>query len=201
MYHCAASPRRGFFSEAPLNVIDALRTRRSIGKLDGIVEEHELNQLLEAAMLAPNHHVTEPWTFTVVRGDARERLGRRWADAVAAELPSDAPGRAARLESEARKFMRAPLLIIASVRTDADPVTAVEDFAATAAAVQNILLAAVELGLGAVWRTGGMAYSAIMNEAYGLEASDRIVGIVYVGRPAGEPKPRAPRRFAVRTLD
>lgn len=44
--------------------------------------------------------------------------------------------------------------------------------------------------LGAIWRTGGMAYDAKVKEHLGLNPTDRIVGIVYVGQPAMEsPKP------------
>ena len=87
--------------------------------------------------------------------------------------------------------MRAPLLLVVSTRTAADPVVAAEDFAATAAATQNVLLAAHALGLAAIWRTGAMAYSTAVKSFLDLEATDRIVAIVYLGRPAmNSPLPR-----------
>jgi nitroreductase len=191
---------RCFSGSLPLNIFDALRNRRSVGKLEGPIDESAIDTLLEMALLAPNHKHTEPWTFTVLTGAARERLGKQWAAIAANGLAPDAPSREARLESEARKLTRAPAVIVVSVRTDADPVVAAEDFAAGAAAVQNMLLAAVGLGLGAIWRSGAMAYKPEMNIALGLVPSDRIVGLVYVGRPAAEPKPRESRRFAVRRI-
>jgi nitroreductase len=59
-----------------VDTIEALRARRSIGKLDGDVPEAELRELIELATWAPNHKLTEPWRFTVLRGAARERLRR-----------------------------------------------------------------------------------------------------------------------------
>jgi nitroreductase len=176
-----------------VDVLKALRSRRSIGKLGGDVSDDEIRTLVEAGLWAPNHKLTNPWRFTVVRGDARVRLGAYWA-----ELLADAPleggvDRASFLAKEARKPTRAPVLIAVSTRTDADPVRAAEDFAAASAAVQNVLLAAHALGLGAIWRTGPMAYRAEINAFLGLEADDRIVGFVYVGRPGMAPPTPQPR--------
>ena len=162
--------------------MDAMRARRSIGKLDGDVDEALIRTLLEAAVLAPNHRLTEPWRFTVVRGEARERMGAIWAEASGSE-------------SEARKPLRAPVLIAVSVRTDADAVIAEEDFAATAAAVENLLLAATAHGLGAIWRTGAMVARPEIKAFLELEESDRIVAIVYLGQPAMDAPPAKPRQF------
>jgi nitroreductase len=167
-----------------MDVMEAVRTRRSIGKLDGEVSDAEIRTLVEAGLCAPNHKLTNPWLFTVLRGAARERLGDFWATLLrGAELP---PGvdRETFLAREARKPARAPVLLVVSARTDPDAVRAAEDFAAVSAAVQNVLLAAHALGLGAIWRTGAMAYRPEINEHLGLDPADRIVGFVYLGRPA-----------------
>jgi nitroreductase len=71
-----------------------------------------------------------------------------------------------------------------SCRTVEDPVRAIEDYAAASAATQNVLLAAHALGLGAIWRTGDMAFHPAIVEHLGLAPSDRIVAFVYIGRPA-----------------
>jgi nitroreductase len=176
-----------------MDLFEALRTRRSIGKLAGDVTDGEIRELVEAALWAPNHRLTEPWRFTVLRGAARERLGRAWAALVAGETPLDVERREALASREEGKPLRAPVVIAASVRTDPDPVVADEDFAATAAAVQNLLLAAHARGLGAIWRTGGMAYRREIREHLGLDAGDRIVAFIYLGRPAMDPPQARPR--------
>ena len=173
--------------------MEALRTRRSIGKLDGEVSDDDIRTLVEAGLWAPNHKRTNPWSFTVVRGDARARLGAYWAGLLEhAELP---PGveRAAFLAKEARKPMRAPILIAIGVRTVPDDVRAFEDLLAASAAAQNVLLAAHALGLGAIWRSGDMAYRPEIATFLGFDATDRIVGFIYVGHPA-MPAPPAPPR-------
>jgi nitroreductase len=186
-----------------MDVLEAIRTRRSIGRLEGEVADGDLRELLEAAICAPNHKLTEPWFFTVLRGEARVRLGEAWA-AVAAEGSALAgEERAAFVRREANKPLRAPVLVAVSVRTDADPVIAIEDFAATAAAVQTFLLAAWARGYGAIWRTGEMAYHPAIRAHLGLAAGDRIVGIIYLGKPAMTPPKGQPRTLArvTRTLE
>lgn len=176
-----------------MDVLEALRTRRSVGRLVGEVGDEDVRRLVEAALWAPNHKLTKPWRFTALRGAARERLGAVWAALLERTTALEGAERESYIGREARKPLRAPLLLVVSVRTDPDPVVAIEDFAAAAAAVQNVLLAAHAFGYGAMWRTGDMAYRSEINEFLGLGPSDRIVGIVYVGRPAMEAPKAQPR--------
>ena len=176
-----------------MDVIEALQTRRSIGRVSGDVSDAELRTLVDVALCAPNHRLTAPWRFTALRGDARARLGSLWAQLAAERPVPNGVEREAHLAKEARKPLRAPLLLVVSTRTAEDFVTASEDFAATAAATQNLLLAAHALGLGAIWRTGEMAYRSEINDFLELGVRDRIVGIVYVGRPAMEAPKSRPR--------
>jgi nitroreductase len=176
-----------------MNVLEAVRTRRSIGRLAGDVDDGDLRLLVEAALWAPNHKLTNPWRFTALRGAARERLGAVWSEVVAKTTTLEGQDRETLLARESRKPLRAPLLLVVSVRTDADPVVAIEDFAAASAAVQNLLLLAHDLGYGAIWRTGAMVYRSEINEFLELAPDDRIVGIVYVGRPAMDPPRALPR--------
>jgi nitroreductase len=82
--------------------------------------------------------------------------------------------------------LRAPTLIVVSTCTDTDPVRAQEDLTATAAAVQNMLLAAHAKGLSAAWKTGKIIYDPDVKAFLGLQIDDRIVAIVYLGAAARE---------------
>ena len=181
------------------DILGALRMRRSIGKLQGDVSDEQIRALIEAAVWAPNHRLTEPWRFIVLRGAARERLGRAWAEVAAKKTRLHGEEREAFLRREAAKPARAPALIVVATRTDDDPIVAAEDFAATAAGVQNLLLAAQGLGLGAMWRTGELAYAPEIKAHLEFEPSDRIVAIVYVGQRAMEP-PKGHERESVRNV-
>jgi nitroreductase len=179
-----------------MDVFEALNTRRSIARLEGDVDDAQLHALVDAALCAPNHKLTRPWRFTALRGAARTALGIAWAAILERSTSLEGAARDAFLARERSKPVRAPLVLVVSTRTDDDPVIAAEDFAATAAAVQNLLLAAQALGLGAIWRTGEMAYNPEINAHLGLEPADRIVAFVYIGRPAMESPRGLPRDVA-----
>jgi nitroreductase len=167
-----------------MDTLEAIRTRRTVGKSEGDVPRETIAELIEAATWAPNHKLTQPWKFTVVAGAARERLGEVWASEAVADV--DPAKRDAIFEGEKKKPLRSPVLIIVSVRTDKNPVTAEEDLIATAAATQNILLAAHAKGLSAAWKTGKIVSSPGVKRFLGLDPSDRIIAVVYLGAVAKE---------------
>lgn len=176
---------------APMDVPTAIRTRRSAGRLTGAVPAKTIETLIELATHAPNHHLTEPWRFTVLRSAQRDRLGRLWGAAWADEQRLAGEDRERSIERDVAKLARAPDLVVVSVRTDDDPIVAEEDYAAAAAAVQNFLLAAQAMGLGATWRTGRMIRHPEVKRFLGLDPRDRIVATIYLGaQTMGEPPPR-----------
>lgn len=174
-----------------MSLLDAIASRRSVGRVrPDPLSRDEVEGLLAAAVSAPNHHLTAPWRFVVLAGDARGELGDAHARAVAREKPGLPPEG---LAKEAAKLQRAPVVVAAIVIGADDRVQAREDRDAVAAAIENLLLAAHATGLGAMWRTGAMVDEPEVREALELGPRDELVGFVYIGRPAGPPPPRPPR--------
>ena len=174
-------------------VLDAIHNRRSIGKVTDQEPPKELiQQMLEAAVTAPNHHHTEPWRFFVLTGDARLGLGDALVEAKLAE--EDDPGNIpeAVIEKTREKPLRAPVVIGVAVQPQPGAkIWPVEEVCATAAAIQNMLLAGDALGLATMWRTGDPCYSEPVKRYFGLDDGDTLLGMIYVGYPAAEPKPRS----------
>ncbi len=176
-------------NESP--VITALRERRSAGKLKPELAPRELvEQVITAATWAPNHRLTEPWRFVVLEGEARAALGEVMASSMSARLAEAGGDReTARLEKERNKPLRAPVVIaVAAVPSTAPSVVESEEIAAVAAAVQNMLLAAEALGLGAIWRTGDAASDPRVREHLGFPAEAHLVAFVYLGYPEFAPR-------------
>ncbi len=173
-------------------LVEAILTRRSVGRIapDPIPRER-VEELLRAAVRAPNHHLTGPWRFVVLAGQARREIGEAH---LRARLRAD-PGLSPEArDKEARRLERAPVVIACCVRPGGDPVEAREDRDAVAAGIQNLLLAARARGLATMWRTGAMVDEPEVLEALGLEGGDAVVGFVYLGLPRGaagdSPSPR-----------
>lgn len=191
-----------------MDVLEAIKTRRSIGKVTQQPVPRELiEQLLAAVIEAPNHHDTEPWRFFVLAGKAREELGDVLAEALRRRMPHEDPKKLEGLVlAERAKPLRAPVLVVVAVKHDVaemggEKIVPVEDLMATAAGVQNLLLAAHSLGLGAQWRTGDGAFDPHVKAHFGLEPTDEIAAIVYIGYRDPErdvPRTRA-RTFADKT--
>ncbi|MBD3921041.1 nitroreductase [Paenibacillus sp. PR3] len=167
-----------------MDVLDAIRSRRSIGKVKSDPVDRDLiEQIIEAATWAPNHHLTEPWKFIVMTGEGRKVLGDAYA-AITQEGLSGLEEAALeeRLDKERAKAYRSPV-VIAAVCSPSDNPRAVqaEELAAAHAAVQNLLLAAHALGLGAVWRSGDPMYHPAMHQAFRLGERESLVGLIYIG--------------------
>lgn len=147
-------------------------------------DETAMARMLEAAAAAPDHGRLRPWRFLLVRGEARRAFGELVARALAAEQPDLDPAELAR-QREAP--LRAPLIVVAVALLDPHhpKIPEIEQLAAAAAAIQNLLLAAHALGFAGKWATGRPAHSAAVRAALGLGAHDRILGILYLGSPDG----------------
>ncbi len=145
--------------------------------------KRDIEELLELATRAPVHHKTDPWRFHVLSGDGRERLARALAD-EAIEGGTDADR--ARLDAR-KKVERAPVIVVFTVIPSDDPkVVETEEFASVAMAIQNFLLGAYAKGLGAMLRTGSVAYHPAVRTHLQLEPNESVVGFVYLGVPEGE---------------
>lgn len=172
-----------------------IRGRRSVGDVTNApVDRDTLTRLVEAALWAPNHKLTNPWRFVVVEGEARDAL----ADAHAVARLRISPGMTAEAMAAQRALTgRAPVIVVAICRaTSDDPVVRREDRDTVAAGVQNMLLAAHDEGLGAIWRTGAFVDEPEVRDYLGCGDGDEIVGFIYLGHPAGPP-PAPPARPGV----
>jgi len=168
-----------------MSALDAL-TRRVSGQkmMAPAPDELEVHTMLSAAVRAPDHGRLKPWRFTILKEDRLTQFGELTADDF---LQRNRDATPAQLERERAKPMRAPLIIVVAAKVDCESlIPAIEQVLATAAAAQNIMLAAFAMGYGCAWKTGDAAYSARVKAAFNLTPSDAIVGFLYVGTPDSE---------------
>jgi nitroreductase len=175
-------------------VLDAIRNRRSIGKMtDEIPPADLVRQVLEAGTWAPNHHLTEPWRFVVLQGEARVELGAVMRE-LAAARETDPEKREKAATSAAGKPLRSPVVVAIAVEPSPEPnVPEIEELSAGSAAAQNMLLAADALGLAAIWRSGWMAFTPEVRDHLGLSERAHVLGFIYLGYPAMERPVRSRR--------
>lgn len=168
-----------------MDLEEAIRTRRTHKQYDPRpVDTATLEDLLEIARWAPNHHLTNPWRFRVLGPEALTRL--KAAD----------PDTAGKLD-------RAPTLVAVSAVLTGDPVTDEEDLLAAGVAAYIVLLAAHGRGLASYWRTPAVLRSAAGRAALGAGENERLIGLLHLGRPRqGQRVPeRTPTTDVVTWLD
>jgi nitroreductase len=132
-----------------------------------------LDELLELARWAPNHHLTNPWRFRVLGPLALDRLKE-----------TAGPDAAAKLD-------RAPTLVVATQLRSDDPVQDQEDLCATACAVYAVLLAAHGRGLVGYWRTPGVLRTEDGLAAVEVPPEERFVALIHLGWPRQDKEPPA----------
>lgn len=185
-----------------MDTIEAIRTRQSIGtvKPDSVPREL-IEKLLSAAVQAPNHYKVRPWRFVVLTGTAREKLGDVMAQTFLDKFPDLSPdAKSKALEKERSKPLRSPVLIAVGVDKPAESkVVEIENVCATAAACQNLLLAAHALGLGAKWRTGDPARDPQVKQFLGFEPDQHLIAFLYIGYPEIDCEPVERPSFEDRT--
>lgn len=182
----------------PHKMLTMLATRRSV-KPDKLVEPApsaaELEQILSIASRVPDHKKLTPWRFIVFEGAARARMGEIVADACRAE-EKEPPSRV-RLETERKRFLRAPLVVAVVSRVTPKPgAPEWEQILSAGASCFNLCLAANALGYGTSWITEWLAYSPRVRAALGLADNERIAGFIHIGTRAETPEERERPRLA-----
>ena len=179
-----------------MRLSDAITQRRSIKKfLDRPVAREDIEALLDAAVQAPNHHLTQPWRFHVLGPAARRRYGLALGDRKARKL-TDPEQAASVREKTAAEHEAFPALIAVAMTVHESPETREEDYAAVMQAVAYLMLAAVDRGLGTHMRTGAVLDDPVARAAIGAPEGERVLAILSVGVPAEVPEPKARQRSA-----
>jgi nitroreductase len=176
-----------------MKALEALHNRSSAPRLcDPIPAPEVLENIYKAAFRAADHALLRPWRFLLIKGGSRERLGELFASAA---LEDDANISAEQQQRLRQKALRAPLILVTVASTKPHPkVPVFEQDLSAAAATQNMLNAAFAQGVGAMWRTGAMAYHPAVMRGLGLAEHEKIIGFLYLGTRSGAvrnlPQPR-----------
>jgi len=172
-----------------MKAAELVKSRRSVHEWEPLgVSREMIAGLLDTAVYAPNHHLSQPWRFTVLTGESKDALAaaRGRAKAAGFKDPSSPEAASAGERSRAEMAEAAAVVVFTCVEA-ADPVRAREDLCATAAAAQNFCLAACGEGLGTFWTTGPLAGSPELRQILQLADDELLVAILLLGYPASVP--------------
>ena len=149
------------------------------------VDPELVEELCGLATWAPNHKKTWPWRFAYFSGEGRRRLGETMvADMVDADF-----GDEGKREKTKTKYLRTPTTLVVGCAPHENEMLHAENRDAVAAGIENILLSATARGLATFWSTPALTNPPKVLDLCGFGPRDRIVGVIYLGWPTGEPVP------------
>lgn len=189
------------------SLLDGMHSRRSIRRYKNQpVPRALIEQMLEAARWAPSAHNRQPWRFAAIESaEKKHTLAAAMGSRLRADLERDHVFPEVIEVDVSRSYARitgAPVVIIVCIslrdmdsypderRARAEWTMATQS---AAMAVQNLLLAAHALGLGACWMCAPLFVPDTVREVLELDADWEPQALVTVGYPAEEKtKTRAP---------
>lgn len=163
---------------------EVIKARRTIkpDKMNGrIIPDDTVLELLEAADWAPTHARTEPWRFIVFPPSQVKEFTEFHAELLKGN--SD-PATFTQLKYDNIKNLGnnvSHVVIAYMKRVPTHKIPEIEEVAAAAAAVQNLLLTATARGIASFWSTGGMTHHPAFKASFNLGEEDHILGILYLG--------------------
>jgi len=158
------------------------------------VAKEIVEKILNNAIWAPNHGMTQPWRFKVFMEEGIEKLANFQSDHYKEITPAAEydEGKFEKLRS--RPHLASVIIAICMERQQSEKIPEMEEIEAVACAVQNMYLTCTAYGLGSYWGSGGVTYTEGMKKFLGLKEKDRCLGFFYIGYPevewpAGNRKP------------
>ncbi len=147
------------------SILKAIYQRRSIREFtDQAVEIEQLHEIIKAGIWAPSGLNNQPWRFVIItEQDTREKL------------------------AALTKYSHIVLAAPASIAVFLDTTTIydqVKDHQAAGACIQNMLLAAESLDLGAVWLGQILKNKSAVNALLQLDNQYDLMAVIAIGNPA-----------------
>ena len=168
---------------------DIIRERRTIFPKDYTTREvHRdiIERVLQNAIWAPNHGMTQPWRFTVFTGEGRSRLSTFLGEEYTRITPPEKFLQKKMENMTVRPSQSSVVIAIGMARDPNGKISEQEETFAVACGVQNMYLTCTAYGLGGFWSTGGAITGDGMRTFLGLGEKDKCLGLFYIGYPAIE---------------
>ena len=176
-----------------MDFLEVLKNRHSVRDFaDRPVPHAIIQRVVGAAALAPSAMNEQPWRFYIAEGATRARVGEIMAqstvylDDYMDVLGPEHYAEATRWYSD---LGGAPVIVCATALDSDDELTYLNRILAIGAAVEHVLLAATNEGLGTCAITFGFWVRDDLAEAFGVPEGRKVVALVALGYPGETPPP------------
>ena len=193
----------------------AIETRTSVRVFsEEKIPMSDIKEMVRLAGLAPSVNNFQPWRYIAIMN---KDFLNRMADVVAQKidaLPSSKSIAAANVKKQVTWFSTffkdAPVVLIlvtkpyetvleSAVEISHDEINRIRnypDIQSAGASIQNILLAAVDMGYGACWLSGAMFAREEIEKMLRIKAPEKMLAFVVIGKARSEHKPKVKPNLA-----
>lgn len=160
-----------------------MRTRRTVHNfLPEPPPDEVILEAIESARWAPNHKLTQPWRFYIVGPSTAAAISE-----LNARLVQEEKGEYAG-QVKLQRWLSMPAWLVVTCRRTDDYQRFMEDYAATACAIENLLLDLWSRGIGSKWGTGAVTRHPEFFELLKADPElEVVVGMFWYGYPAETP--------------
>lgn len=168
---------------------EIIRNRRTIKPEDYStrkVHKEIVVEILNNALWAPTHGMTQPWFFKVFMNEGIPRLADFLADSYKSQTAPEHFLQKKYEQLRSRPRLATVAIAVCMKRQDIEKIAEIEEIEAVACSVQNMHLTATAYGLGGYWSSPEVIYTEAMKSFLNLGSKDRCLGIFYLGYPKAE---------------
>lgn len=183
-----------------MEFFDLVKNRRSVRKYKSdLVRKEDILKILDAANWAPSAMNWQPWEFIVVSGNRLKEMGVSYEN-VARNFSQSLYEKDDSQIISSKEFIKfaavyggAPFVIVVLVKLSKERGEQKSNLESAAAAMQNLVLAAADLGLGTCWMTGPINDEIYLRRILDIPNDREIVAVTPLGYPDVTP-PKIPRK-------
>lgn len=168
-----------------------VKNRRSVFPKDytgEIVDDAIVEKIVESALWAPSHKMTQPWRFIIFSGAGLKSLAEAQAALYKRIAERDGTFREDKFQSMLTKpLLSSHIVVVLMKRDEKKSVPEIEEVGAMFCAVENMYLSATAYGVGGYLSTGGITYLDEAKDLFGLTDEDKLIGFFHIGMPKHQP--------------
>lgn len=174
-----------------MEVMEAIHKRHSIRVFSPeTVTAEDIRRLVDAASAAPSAGNSQPWHFHVAVDGRRERINEIMAQStvhLTEYLELLPPEQSKRVEEFYANLGNAPVVMAVSLPVLTEELDRINEYIAAGCAIENILLAATDSGLGSCNISFPRWVREQLMEAFEIDREREVVSLILIGHPAETP--------------
>lgn len=167
------------------NIIKDRRTIYPEFYSDRKVQKEQIEKIINNAIWAPTHGLTQPWQFKVFMGNGLKKLSD-FLSSKYKEVSGDNFSEMKFNKLKNRPLMAGAVIAVSLKRDVKEKINEIEEIEAVACAIQNMHLTCTAWGLGAFWASPALIYKPFMNEFLGIGEKDKCLALFYIGYPKND---------------